>query len=75
MDGPHTPLTHTEPTRRRDRANSHFCKAVGSRVYCLKYDCGYCGKNDEEDGKQDKGEDGNETEQQNNPETEDEDGK
>lgn len=36
------PLTHTKPTDRRDRANSHFCEAIGSRRYCLKQDCDLC---------------------------------
>ncbi len=42
-----TPLTHTKPTERRDRANSHFCKAVGSTVYCLKQECKYCDTEEE----------------------------
>jgi hypothetical protein len=44
-----TPLTHTKPTERRDRANSHFCEAVGSRRYCLKQECDLCADDEEVD--------------------------
>ena len=42
-----TPLTYTKPTDRRDRAESHWCDAVNTRIYCSKIDCQYC--NGEED--------------------------
>ncbi|QCC47512.1 hypothetical protein DV707_07470 [Halobellus limi] len=45
-DGRGAPMGHEKPTRRRDRANSHFCDAVGSRVFCPKANCGYCGDRD-----------------------------
>jgi hypothetical protein len=44
------PLTHTKPTERRDRANSHFCDAIGARRYCLKQDCDLCADDEEVDG-------------------------
>jgi len=49
MQEPNTPLTYTEPTERRNRANSHFCEAVGSTRYCLKSKCPYCGDENEEE--------------------------
>ncbi|WP_256545915.1 hypothetical protein [Halobellus inordinatus] len=42
-DGRGTPLTREKPQRRSDRANSHWCEAIGARRYCLKENCGYCG--------------------------------
>jgi hypothetical protein len=45
-DGRGAPLTREKPQRRADRANSHFCEAIGSRVYCLKPECGHCGDED-----------------------------
>jgi len=45
-DGRGAPLTHEKPERQADRANSHFCEAIGSRVYCLKPECGHCGDED-----------------------------
>jgi len=37
-----TPLTHSQPQERRDRAESHHCEAVGSRIYCSALDCPHC---------------------------------
>lgn len=37
-----TPLTWDKPTRRRDRANSHWCERFGTRRYFLKTECSYC---------------------------------
>lgn len=45
-DGRGAPLTRQKPQRQADRANSYFCEAIGSRVYCLKPECGYCGDED-----------------------------
>lgn len=45
-----TPLTYTEPTERRNRANSHFCEVVGSTLFCLKQDCKYCDTSKEKNG-------------------------
>lgn len=42
------PLTYDEPTRRRDRAESHFCDVVGSRVFCTKIECPYDCHDDEQ---------------------------
>ena len=47
-DGRGAPLTREKPQRQADRANSHFCEAIGSRVYCLKPECGHCGNEDGE---------------------------
>ncbi|WP_144900871.1 hypothetical protein [Halobellus captivus] len=47
-DGRGAPLTYDKPTRRRDRAASHWCERVGSRVFCLKEQCGHCGGKDGE---------------------------
>lgn len=48
-DGRGAPLTHEKPQRQADRANSHFCEAIGSRVYCLEAECGHCGDEDGEE--------------------------
>jgi rRNA maturation protein Nop10 len=47
-DGRGAPLPYEKPTHRRDRANSHFCEAIGARVYCLEEECGHCGDEDGE---------------------------
>jgi hypothetical protein len=45
-DGRGAPLTYEKPTRRRDRAASHWCEEIGSRVFCPREQCGYCGDED-----------------------------
>lgn len=47
-----TPLTYDAPTERRDRAASHWCEPLGSRVYCSRVDCPHCSDDDVEDGGQ-----------------------
>jgi hypothetical protein len=43
------PDTHDAPQRRRDRADSHFCDEVGSRVYCSALDCPFCSDDEQDD--------------------------
>lgn len=43
-DGSGAPLTYDKPTRRRDRAVSHWCDEIGARRYCPKDECAYCGR-------------------------------
>jgi hypothetical protein len=45
-DGRGAPATRQRPQRQADRANSHWCEAVGARRFCLKENCGYCGDRD-----------------------------
>lgn len=45
------PFAHQKPARRRNRAESHFCDAVGSTVFCPRPRCPYCSPDgDEQDG-------------------------
>ena len=36
-----------EPYATGDRYSSHYCREVGSTMYCEKNACPYCGEDDE----------------------------
>ncbi|MDY6779092.1 MAG: hypothetical protein SV760_00785 [Halobacteria archaeon] len=50
--GRHAPLMQPDD---RPPADSHFCDAVGARVYCSKIDCSWCGGEDDVEGGNDDG--------------------
>jgi hypothetical protein len=41
-DVPGAPLTYDRPEERARRANSHFCDATGSVIFCLEDECPHC---------------------------------
>lgn len=41
-----TPWGHEKPERRYRRAQSHFCREVGSTMYVSKLACPYCREDD-----------------------------
>lgn len=41
-DVPGAPLTYDRPEERARRANSHFCDATGSEIFCLEDECPHC---------------------------------
>ncbi|WP_311170634.1 hypothetical protein [Halobellus ordinarius] len=43
-DGSGAPLTREKPQRQADRAVSHWCDEIGSRRFCPKEQCAYCGR-------------------------------